>query len=75
MKIFLLLCCFEELISYGLYEISNFLKVCLLFLYCLHLLHCKLNAGGAATLWRLFCTKLHKICKLFFDIIYKYIFL
>lgn len=75
MKIFLILCCFEELVSYGRDEISSFLEVCLLFLYCLHLLHCKLSAGGAARLWRLFCTKLHKICKLFFDVINKYIFL
>lgn len=75
MKIFLILSCFEELVSYGLDEISSFGKVCLLCLYCLHLLHCQLNAGGAVTLWRLFCTNLHKICKLFFVIIYKYIFL
>lgn len=50
MKIFLILSWFEELVSYGVDEINSFLKVYLLFIYCLYLLHCKLNAGGAATL-------------------------
>lgn len=50
MKIFLILSWFEELVSYDVDEINSFLKVCLLFLYCLYLLHWKLNAGGAAAL-------------------------
>lgn len=59
MKSFLNLRCFEELMSYDLDKINSIVKVDLLFVLFTSIT-LKMNAGGAAMLWRLFCTNFIK---------------